>query len=405
MTEPHLEHSIFGHHHGEHPGDQHDGQHDGQHGDHDVRGRRGRRAQPHRRRRRGRRLGCLVVALALVAAGAFAAYTGLRPVVEGFMASGDYPGPGSGVVKVVVNDGDSGRAIGAALQKADVVKTAGAFLDASAADPRSAAIQPGTYTLKKKMSGKEALAALLDPKNLTVPRVTVREGLWKSEVFAVLSKRTGVPLAEYQAAAADPSSLGLPPQAKGNLEGYLFPSTYDFPAKATAAEQLSTMVAKAVSTLQAAGVAPADYQKTLTIASIVEGEAGVADRGKVARVVENRLQNPKGPTIGLLQMDSTVNYALQRRGNLTRAQYLSAKTNPYDTYTHKGLPPGPISSPGALAIQAAANPTPGPWFYFVTVNYDTGETLFATTRAEHDRNNAIRQAWCDAHKPKCEGSG
>jgi UPF0755 protein len=401
MTEPHLEHSIFGHRH-------HDDPHDdqlGEPGAGHASDRRGRRRQPHRRRRRGRRFGCLVVALALVAAGAFAAYTGLRPVVEGFLASGDYPGPGTGIVHVVVNDGDSGRAIGAALQKAGVVKTAGAFLDASAADPRSASIQPGTYTLKKEMSGKEALAALLDPRNLTVPRVTVREGLWKSEVFAVLSKRTGVPLSQYQAAVADPSSLGLPPQAKGNLEGYLFPSTYDFPAKATAAEQLSTMVAKAVSTLQAAGVAPADYEKTLTIASIVEGEAGVADRGKVARVVENRLQNPKGPTIGLLQMDSTVNYALQRRGVLSKAQYLSAKTNPYDTYTHKGLPPGPISSPGALAIEAAANPTPGPWFYFVTVNYDTGETLFATTRAQHDRNNAIRKAWCDANMPKCEGRG
>jgi UPF0755 protein len=104
-------------------------------------------------------------------------------------------------------------------------------------------------------------------------------------------------------------------------------------------------------------------------------------------------------------MDSTVNYALQRRGVLSKAQYLSAKTNPYDTYTHKGLPPGPISSPGALAIEAAANPTPGPWFYFVTVNYDTGETLFATTRAQHDRNNAVRKAWCDANMPKCEGRG
>jgi UPF0755 protein len=141
------------------------------------------------------------------------------------------------------------------------------------------------------------------------------------------------------------------------------------------------------------------------VASIVEGEAGVADRGKVARDVENRLDNPTGPTVGLLQMDSTVNFALQKRGNLTKAEYDSAKSNPYDTYAHKGLPPGPISSPGAAAIEAAANPTEGPWFYFVTVNYDTGETLFATTQAEHDRNNAQRQAWCEENKPKCEGGG
>jgi UPF0755 protein len=164
-------------------------------------------------------------------------------------------------------------------------------------------------------------------------------------------------------------------------------------------------VAKAIEELEKAGVNEADYQKTLIVASIVEGEAGVADRGKVARVVENRLENPTGPTVGLLQMDSTVNFALQKRGNLTKTEYDSAKSSPYDTYAHKGLPPGPISSPGAAAIEAAAHPTQGPWFYFVTVNYDTGETLFATTQAEHDRNNARRQTWCEENKPKCEGGG
>lgn len=387
MTEPHLEHSIFG------------GEHHATAGEHHP------RRRPRRPRRRGRRLGILVVALAIVAAAAFAAYTVLRPVVDGFLESNDYPGPGSGEVQVVVNDGDSGRAIGATLQKADVVKTAKAFLDAAAKDRRAAAIQPGTYKLKKQMSAQAALAVLADPKNRTVPRVTIREGLWKNEVFAALSKGTGVPLAQYRAAAKDPAQIGLPASAKGNVEGFLYPSTYEFPTKSTAAQQLRTMVAKAVEELDKAGVSEADYQRTLTVASIVEGEAGVADRGKVARVVENRLNHPTGPTVGLLQMDSTVNYALQKRGNLTRPEYEKAKANPYDTYAHKGLPPGPIGNPGAKAIEAAAHPTPGPWFYFVTVNYDTGETLFATTQAEHDRNNAQRQKWCDAHKPKCEGGG
>jgi UPF0755 protein len=389
MTEPHLEHSIFGHGHPRDPAGP----------------TRATRRAERPRKRRGRRFGCLLVALVVVAAAAFAAYTVLRPVVDGFLESNDYPGPGSGEVQIAVNDGDTGRAIGATLQKAGVVKTAKAFLDAAATDPRSAAIQPGTYAMKKQMSAKAALAILVDGKNRTVPRVTIREGLWKNEVFAALSKGTGLPVAQYQAAAKDAAALGLPAEANGNVEGYLFPSTYEFPAKSTPAQQLATMVAKAVAELQSAGVSEPNYQKTLTIASIVEGEAGVADRGKVARVVENRLENPTGPTVGLLQMDSTVNFALQKRGNLTKSEYDSAKSNPYDTYSHKGLPPGPISSPGAKAVEAAAQPTPGPWFYFVTVNYDTGETLFATTQAEHDRNNAQRQAWCDANKPKCEGSG
>jgi UPF0755 protein len=395
MTEPHLEHSIFG---GEHE------QHDPPNGAPESRASR-RGAAPRRRRRGGRRLGCLLVVAALVVAAAFAAFTVLRPVVDGFLASGDYPGPGTGSVQVVINDGDSGHTIGATLQKAGVIKTANAFLDAAAADPRSASIQPGTYTLKLHMAAKDALTILEDGRNRTVPRVTIREGLWKAEVFKALSKGTGIPVAQYVAAAANPTALGLPAEAKGNVEGYLFPSTYDFPKKSTATQQLATMVAKTIAELQSVGVTEANDERILTIASIVEGEAGVADRGKVARVVQNRLDHPTGPTLGMLQMDSTVNYVLQRRGILTKAQYDSAKASPFDTYSHRGLPPGPISSPGAKAIEAAAAPTPGPWFYFVTVNYDTGETLFATTRAEHDRNNAIRKAWCDANKPKCEAGG
>ena len=77
----------------------------------------------------------------------------LRPVVDGFLESNDYPGPGTGEVQVVVNDGDTGRAIGATLEKADVVKSAKAYLDAAAGDSRAAAIQPGSYTMKKQMTG------------------------------------------------------------------------------------------------------------------------------------------------------------------------------------------------------------------------------------------------------------
>jgi UPF0755 protein len=129
MTEPHLEHSIFGGHE-----DAHDGPHEGQPA---VRSRADRHRRPTRKpRRTGRRLGCLFVAIAIVAVAAFAAYTVLRPVVDGFLESDDYPGPGTGEVQIVVNDGDTGRAIGATLEKADVVKSAKAYLDAAAADTR-----------------------------------------------------------------------------------------------------------------------------------------------------------------------------------------------------------------------------------------------------------------------------
>src|SRR5689334_18550325 len=233
MTDPHLEQSIFGGHEEAHEA-----------GQPEIRTRAERRRTARPKKRRGRRSGCLFIALAIVAVAAFAAYTVLRPVVDDFLESKDYPGPGTGEVQIVVNDGDTGSAIGATLAKAGVVKSAGAYLDAAAGDSRAAAIQPGSYTMKKQMSAAGALAILLDPKNRSVPRVTVREGLWKSEVFAALSKGTGVPVADYTAAAKDAAAIGLPAGAKGNVEGYLFPATYEFPAKATATQQLKIMVAK-----------------------------------------------------------------------------------------------------------------------------------------------------------------
>ena len=220
MTEPHLEHSIFGGHEDAHETEQPE-----------IRSRADRRRTARPPKRRGRRTGCLFVALVVVAVAAFAAYTVLRPVVDGFLESDDYPGPGTGEVQIIVNDGDTGSAIGATLEKADVVKSASAYLDAAAGDSRAAAIQPGSYTMKKQMTGAGALAILLDPKNRSVPRVTVREGLWKSEVFAALSKGTGVPVAEYTAAAKDVGRDRPPGRCEGQRRGLPLPGDLRVPGQ------------------------------------------------------------------------------------------------------------------------------------------------------------------------------
>jgi UPF0755 protein len=355
-----------------------------------------RRAQ--RRRRKGRRrLIVMVLALCLVGGGLFAAISALKPFVSGLSATNDYVGAGSGTVSVVVRSGDAGRTIGATLETAGTVKSAKAFADAAAKDPRAATIQPGTYTLHVHMSAASALAMLLDPANRKVPRVTIREGLWVSEVIKELSARTGRPLADYTVALADPAMLGLPAEARGDAEGYLFPATYEFEPKATAAEQLHTMVAKSLEELVKLGVAPAKMQQVLTIASIVEAEASAsADRPKVARVIENRLAQQMP-----LQLDSTVSFVAKRRGKLTTTDAERADKSPYNTYLVAGLPPGPIDSPGVSAMKAAVNPTPGPWFYFVAVNPDTGETKFAVDAAGHDANVKLFQKWCSDHKGKC----
>lgn len=364
----------------------------------------------HRRRRqkgKGRRILTLLLAVVLVGAATATAFVFLKPIVSsltgGSTEAEDFPGPGEGEVQVTVKQGDSGESIATALKAAGVVKTRTAYLDASAADPeQSARIQAGTYTLRKGMKASDAFGMLTDPGNRTVARATIPEGLWVNEIFARLSKATGVPVAQYQAAAKNPAALGLPESANGRLDGYLFPSSYEFDEKVPAATQLKQMVAMTVAELEKAGVQPNDYNRILTIASIIEGEVnGDADRAKVARVIQNRLEDPNGPTVGLLQMDSTVHYIEQERGRAGTSNEARNSDSPYNTYKVKGLPPGPINSPGAASIEAAANPADGPWFYFVAVNPTTGETKFAVTQAEHDANVREFNEWCSANKDKC----
>jgi UPF0755 protein len=338
----------------------------------------------------------MLLTLGLVAGGGFAAYSALAPLVSSLTASNDYTGNGSGTVSVTVHIGDTGRSIGATLEKAGVVKTAKAFADAAAANPRGGSIQPGDYSLRKRMSATSALAMLLDPANRTVPRVTIPEGLWTSETISALSKATGRPLADYEVALRDPASLGLPATAKGDTEGYLFPATYEFGKTTTASEQLQTMVAKSLEELGNIGVDPAQMQRVLTIASLVQAEAkAAADFPKVARVIDNRLARPMA-----LQLDSTVSFAAAHR-EVTTTNAERASKSPYNTYLVAGLPPGPIDNPGLSAMEAARNPAPGPWLYFVAVNPVTGETRFAVDAAGHAANVRIFQKWCKDHPGKC----
>ncbi|GAA2478658.1 endolytic transglycosylase MltG [Terrabacter carboxydivorans] len=342
-----------------------------------------------------RRLVVIVLALAVIGGGVAVAYKALRPVVEGFLESNDYPGPGTGEVRVTIEGGSGGTAIGKTLADADVVKSSKAFVEAANNDPRSAGIQPGVYTMKRQMKAADALALLLDPKNRLVTRVVIPEGLWADEIYARLSKASNIPVDQYVAAAKQVDQLGLPPSAKGNIEGYLFPASYEFGPSSSALDQLKQMVAESTKRLDDLQIAPDKMERVVTIASLIEGEAqNEDDRSKVARVVENRLAAKMS-----LGFDSTVNYIFKKRGVPT--QEMLDSSNPYNTRRFPGLPPGPISNPGDSALKAAANPVVGPWLYFVTVNLDTGETKFATTYAEHQRNVAEFQKWCTDNKGKC----
>ena len=161
------------------------------------------------------------------------------------------------------------------------------------------------------------------------------------------------------------------------------------------------MIGKTVEELEKIGLPRENWERTLTVASIVEGESGAADRGKVARVVENRLEQTDGPTVGKLQMDSTVHYIYQERGKAGTTDEMRADQSPYNTYVHQGLPPGPINNPGAAAIEAAADPEEGDWLFFVTVDPSSGETKFTASPEEHEQNRQEFEQWCSENQDSC----
>ena len=304
----------------------------------------------------------------------------------------DYTGQGTGEIQIRVQEGDTLSDIARTLAKADVIASMGPFVDAAETNAASVGIQPGVYGMRLQMSGQAALDLMLDPASRLLSRVTLPEGLTVERSLARMAQETGRPVEEFQAAAADTAALGLPAYANGQLEGFLFPATYDVEPDETPADVLRAMVARSQQAFTALGV-PEDQRLTVLIkASLVQAEAGsVEDMGKVARVLENRLADGMP-----LQLDTTVNYANGKGGITTSAQD-RANPSPYNTYLHPGLPPGAIDNPGEDALRAALNPTPGDWRFFVVVDPDTGDTRFAVTGAEHEQNVLLFQQWLREH--------
>ncbi|MFF4778936.1 endolytic transglycosylase MltG [Microtetraspora fusca] len=217
-------------------------------------------------------------------------------------------------------------------------------------------------------------------------RITVNEGLRLSNVLTDLSAATGKPLEEFQRAAKDGRALGLPSYAKGALEGFAFPGTYDVSPTSSPEEILAAMVTRfgraaedtdLVEGARRLGRTPLEI---MTIASIVQAEShDKRDMPKIARVVYNRLN--RTPEMRL-QLDSTVLYGLNKFGIRASNEDLRSRS-PYNTYVRLGLPPGPICNPGADAIEAALNPAAGRWLWFVLTDPKKGVTKFADSESEY----------------------
>ena len=249
-------------------------------------------------------------------------------------------------------------------------------------------LQAGEY----RFAGSSTPLAVLDrlaAGDVYTHPLTFREGLTMFEM-AETFEQSGLGTAkDFLAAAREPGLVATRDARAKSLEGYLFPDTYAMPRSSDAEDLIRAMLARFDkvfdSTLRAEAAHRAmSTRDVLTLASIIEKETGRADeRTKVAAVYHNRLK------IGMpLQCDPTVIYALMLsgrwNGNLRKADL--QLNSPYNTYVVRGLPPGPIASPGRASIEAALRPADVDYLYFVSRN--DGSHVFATTLAEHNRNVA-----------------
>ena len=332
-----------------------------------------------------KRLLALVLAVGLVAgATAYFNRVALRGFVEGITGA-EYSGTGEAKVNVVIKRGDVGSDVAKALVDAGVTKSYDITLRTIYS--LNPTFFPGTYLVPAKISSTSAVSFLVDPSNTISNLVTIREGLRISAVFALLSEATKISISDFEREAKNLSDFEIPSEAP-SLEGYLFPATYSFDPSYTAREVLSVLVTRTKEQLFNDGVAKKDWHRVLTLASVIQREARQEqDFYKVSRVFANRL------AVNMpLQSDATVSYGVG--GNTFQTSAADrADDNPYNTYKYPGLPIGPISGVGALAIDAALNPASGPWLYFVSVNLKTGETVFSETYAQHEAAVEIWRKW------------
>ena len=323
-----------------------------------------------------------LVILAILAAGAWLAAAWYLPY-QGFAAP-----PG---VYVDIPHGASRRTIGRLLADQGVIRSRLAFeILARFSDLRP--LEAGEYYFDRAETQRQVFDAIASGRVFVIPLV-IPEGYNMFDIADLAQQEGLVTREEFLAAAADPAPiLDLAPAAP-NLEGFLFPATYEFPRHITAAEMVQAMVKKFRDEWAALpqpessarpAAAPASIEGVVTLASLVERETPLdAERPLIAGVFTNRLALHMP-----LECDPTVAYALALAGRSTGPlddADLHFKS-PYNTYQNVGLPPGPIANPGEASLSAALDPPPTDYLYFVANTQ--GGHFFSKTLAEHNRNVA-----------------
>ncbi|WP_411083542.1 endolytic transglycosylase MltG [Streptomyces sp. cmx-18-6] len=342
---------------------------------------------------------CLVVSLVLVGGAVGVTYVGYNYWQKEFGAPADFAGSGTGEqVEVEIPEGSFGYDIANILRKKGVIKSSDAFVTAQNRNPKGKTIQAGVYLLNKQMSGASALELMLDPKSQNA--FVIPEGTRNVAIYAEIDERLDLKKGTTaKIAKTKAESLGLPdwadddPDLKDPLEGFLYPAAYPVAKGSKPEDALKRMVTRANKEYDKLDLAATAKKynldgpwQVLTVASLVQAEGLTHDDfRKMAEVVYNRLEPDNTITNRKLEFDSAFNYLNNQSKIKINLREIRTNPDPYNTYYHAGLPPGPIGNPGVDALKASLNPTSNGWMFFISL--DGKKTDFTKTVDEHERLN------------------
>ncbi|MEV0092813.1 endolytic transglycosylase MltG [Streptomyces sp. NPDC050738] len=354
------------------------------------RGGRGDRRSKSKPKKRRSGCACLVVTAVLVGGVGGVGYFGYNYWQSHFSTAPDYEGVGANPVQVEVPKGTSIGGIGRLLKEKGVVKSVDAFVSAANKDPKGKFLQAGVYSLNQQMSAANAVKVMVDPNSLNY--VMVYPGERSKKIYSQIDSHLGLKAGTTAGVAKSKvKTLGLPDWADDNkdikdpLEGFLYPASYSVAKGMKPEDVLKNMVSQANEAYGNVDLKAAANKlglksplQVITVASLAQAE-GISneDFKKMAAVVYNRLKPTNIKTMQKLQFDSSFNY-LKNESNIDISdKEINTNPDPYNTYVHKGLPPGPIGNPGKDALAATISPDSGAWLYFISIDGKT--TQFTKT--------------------------
>ncbi|MCH8571805.1 endolytic transglycosylase MltG [Nesterenkonia sp. AY15] len=354
-----------------------------------------------RRTRRRRRNLTLSVAFGLFAA----LLVGFVVVLQSLFGGGgpeDFETQAGEVVEFTVEEGDGPALVRNRLLEAGIIASDDAFDDAFAALDGAPELQPGEFQLREQMPAADALAVIFE-EGEALHYISLQDNTRIDAALSSIAAQTGIPESDIGRAAADPGAYGLPDEAE-TLEGYLAAGEYQPSLEATPEEILQQMVDTTFERLEELGITEEDEQwRTVIVASLLTAEGLPGDYEEIAGIIENRLAPNNSETDGLLQIDATVIYGLGTQSVHFTEEERADASNEYNTYQNPGLPPGPVAAPNMATLEAAANPEENDYFYWVTVDLETGETKFAEDYEEHLGYVEEFNAYCEDNAEICDG--